>query len=180
MAELPPVKGIIFLGNPGRQYEATRHNVGFRVADHWLAGRKTVWQSKFKGLWTSVTVGTRSVHLVKPLTFMNLVGESARAVSDFFKAPPDAWIAVHDDIELPFGEVRFQSGGGLGGHKGLRSLKDHWGTPEFRRLRIGVGRPTRGDVATFVLQPFTSDEEIELTRILDRACRDLDQAVQGP
>ena len=92
---------------------------------------------------------------------------------------PEEWIAVHDDIDLPFGEVRFQTGGGLGGHNGLRSLKQHWGTDRFHRLRVGIGRPARGDVATFVLGRFTPDEEIELDRILDLASAALDRALLG-
>jgi PTH1 family peptidyl-tRNA hydrolase len=110
---------------------------------------------------------------------MNLAGESARALGDFFKVPAEGWVAVHDDIDLPFGEVRFQTGGGLGGHNGLRSLKQHLGTDRFHRLRIGVGRPVHGDVAAFVLGRFTPDEEIELERILDRAAVALEQALDS-
>lgn len=98
-------------------------------------------------------------------------------MGDFFKLAPESWVAVHDEVELPFGEVRFQQGGGLGGHNGLRSLKTHLGTDKFYRLRVGVGRPARGDVASFVLGRFTPDEEIELDRVLDRAAAELEKAL---
>jgi len=168
-------QAVVFLGNPGREYERTRHNAGFLVADRWMGSAP--WQQKFKGEWAAVTLAGRKIGLLRPHTFMNLAGESVRAAGDFFKIEPLAWVAVHDDIELPFGEVRFQAGGGLGGHNGLRSLRQHLGTDGFHRLRIGIGRPVHGDVAAFVLGRFTSDEEIELERILDRASQTLERAL---
>jgi PTH1 family peptidyl-tRNA hydrolase len=97
---------------------------------------------------------------------MNLAGESLRAAGEFFKLPAEGWLVVHDEIELPFGELRMQKGGGLGGHNGLRSVKQHLGTDQFYRLRLGIGRPTRGDVASFVLGNFSHEEKIELPRVL--------------
>lgn len=170
---------VVFLGNPGREYEKTRHNVGFQVAARWAPTASAEWQKKFKGEWAPVVVGGRKIPVLKPLTFMNLSGESARALGDFFKVAPDEWLVVHDDIDLPFGEVRFQTGGGLGGHNGLRSLKQHLGTGQFHRLRVGVGRPVHGEVADFVLGRFTPDEEIELNRVLDRAADALDGALKA-
>jgi PTH1 family peptidyl-tRNA hydrolase len=172
-------QALLFLGNPGKEYERTRHNAGFLLASRWNPARDAGWQQKFKGEWAAVNRGSRKVYLLRPLTFMNLAGESARALGDFFKVPAEGWVAVHDDIDLPFGEVRFQTGGGLGGHNGLRSLKQHLGTDRFHRLRIGVGRPVHGDVAAFVLGRFTPDEEIELERILDRAAVALEQALDS-
>lgn len=172
-------QALIFLGNPGKEYEKTRHNVGFLVLSRWARAQDLGWQQKFKGEWSSLNWAGGKFLLLRPLTFMNLAGESARALGDFFKVSPEAWVAVHDDIDLPFGEVRFQTGGGLGGHNGLRSLKQHLGTDKFHRLRIGVGRPVHGDVASFVLGRFTGDEEIELERIVDRAIVLLEQALRG-
>lgn len=163
------MNAVVFLGNPGREYEKTRHNAGFLLSSRWRLTAAAEWQKKFKGEWAPFHLGSQRFVALRPLTFMNLAGESARALGDFFRVDPRAWVAVHDDIDLPFGEVRFQTGGGLGGHNGLRSLKQHLGTDGFRRLRLGVGRPSRGDVASFVLSRFTPDEEIELERILDRA-----------
>jgi len=173
---MTPPRAVVFLGNPGREYERTRHNAGFLVADRWLGNQGPAWQKKFKGEWATVVRGTAKLYLLKPNTFMNLAGESARALGDFFQLPAEAWVAVHDDIDLPFGEVRFQTGGGLGGHNGLRSMKQHLGTDGFHRVRVGIGRPVHGDVAAFVLGKFTPDEEIELDRILDQAARSLDEA----
>jgi PTH1 family peptidyl-tRNA hydrolase len=170
---------VVFLGNPGKEYEKTRHNVGFQVARRWSATASLDWQKKFKGEWGTALVAGRRIPALKPLTFMNLSGESARALGDFFKVAPEAWVAVHDDIDLPFGEVRFQTGGGLGGHNGLRSLRQHLGTDKFHRVRIGVGRPVHGEVADFVLGRFTPDEEIELDRILDRAAVALETAFKA-
>ena len=172
-------QAVVFLGNPGRDYEQTRHNAGFLLASHWSRSRDLTWKQKFKGEWAPLLVEGTVVPLLRPLTFMNLVGVSARALGDFFKTPPDGWVAVHDDIDLAFGEVRFQTGGGLGGHNGLRSLREHLGTDQFHRLRLGIGRPSQGDVASFVLGRFTPEETIELDRILDRAAQRLDQALTG-
>jgi len=172
------IQAVVFLGNPGKEYEQTRHNAGFQVLDRWARSRTMIWQQKFKGEWAALDAGGRKVYLLRPLTFMNLVGESARALGDFFKIAPETWLAVHDDIDLPFGEVRFQTGGGLGGHNGLRSLKQHLATDRFHRLRLGVGRPAQGDVASFVLGRFKADEEIELDRGLDKAVVVLEQALE--
>jgi len=174
---MTPPQALIFLGNPGREYEKSRHNAGFLVLDRWARARGLPWQQKFKGEWTPLVAPSGKTYLLRPQTFMNLAGESARALGDFYKVDPQTWLAVHDDIDLPFGEVRFQTGGGLGGHNGLRSLKQHLGTDRFHRLRIGVGRPVHGDVAAFVLGRFTADEEIELERILDRAVEVLDRTL---
>lgn len=171
---------VVFLGNPGKEYEKTRHNAGFLLASRWPATASLDWQKKFKGEWATASVGSRRIPVLKPLTYMNLAGESARAMGDFFRIAPETWVAVYDDVELPFGEVRYQTGGGLGGHNGLRSLKQHLGTDRFHRLRIGIGRPVHGDVGTFVLGRFTADEEIELDRVLDRAAAALETALQGP
>lgn len=166
---------VVFLGNPGKEYEKTRHNVGFQVCAHWPRGYDLIWQQKFKGEWSSIPQNGRKLVLLKPLTYMNLSGESVRALGDFFKVAPEAWVAVHDDIDVPLGEVRYQFGGGLGGHNGLRSIKQHLGTDQFHRLRVGVGRPTRGDVATFVLGRFTPDEEIALDFVWPRTAEILDE-----
>lgn len=168
----------VFLGNPGREYERTRHNAGFLVADRWIEDLPLVWQKKFKGEWAVLVLGTEKLYLLKPATFMNLAGESTRAMGDFFKIPAEAWVVVHDDIDLPFGEVRFQTGGGLGGHNGLRSLKQHLGTDRFHRLRFGIGRPVHGNVADFVLGKFSPGEEIDLDRALTKAAQTLDQALR--
>jgi PTH1 family peptidyl-tRNA hydrolase len=170
---------VVFLGNPGKEYESTRHNAGFLVAQRWSVAQGAGWQKKFKGEWSSLLWKSRKIYLLRPETYMNLVGESVQALGEFFRIPAEEWMAVHDDIDLPFGTVRTQFGGGLGGHNGLRSLRQYLGTEGFHRLRIGVGRPVRGDVASFVLGRFTPTEEIELAGILDRAIVGLEATLTG-
>lgn len=172
-----PPQALVFLGNPGKEYEKTRHNAGWLFCDS--IKESLSWQEKFKGRWATLLLGNTKLTLLKPLTFMNLSGESARAMADFFKISPELFLAVHDDLELPFGEVRLQKGGGLGGHNGLRSLKQHLGTQDFFRLRIGIGRPVRGDVASFVLTRFNADEEIQLPLIWDQAWAKLQSEYQS-
>lgn len=172
--------GLIFLGNPGREYEKTRHNIAWRVCREICRGApggEPSWSGKFKGETALLLRGSQKWHLLKPQTFMNLSGESAVAMAAFYKIQVDHLVAVHDDLELPFGEVKFQRGGGLGGHRGLKSLTSSLGSPDFHRLRLGVGRPARGDVSSFVLGAFTPDEEIELTRIIPAAVRAWEEAV---
>jgi PTH1 family peptidyl-tRNA hydrolase len=176
-ASLP--EAVVFLGNPGSEYAKTRHNVGFMISDTWESVIGSAWQVKFKGLYQTVRWQDRKLTLLKPQVFMNLSGESARAGSDFLKIPPERWLVVHDDLEVPFGEIRLQNGGGLGGHNGLKSLRQHWGTERFSRLRFGLGRPVHGEVADFVLARFTPSEEIQLGLLLPMACRLLEDALNN-
>lgn len=157
-------KMIVFLGNPGNQYEKTRHNAG-RLFCSFLnpAGP---WQTKFHGEFFK----EGEVVWLRPSTYMNESGLSVRECSDFFGIPADRILAVHDDIELGFGRVILRAGGGTGGHNGLRSLKQHLGTDGFVRLRIGVGRPEGPmDVASFVLSRFSEKEETELPAVFSLA-----------
>lgn len=159
---------IVFLGNPGIQYRQSRHNVGFMVCDRFLERMDLTdsWQTKFHANFLKQL----SYVLLKPQTFMNGSGVSVQEASRFFGIKPENILVVHDDIELPFGEVRRQIGGGMGGHNGLRSVRQHLGTEAFGRLRVGVGRPTGGmQVADFVLARFSPLEEEQMENILDSA-----------
>ena len=159
---------IVFLGNPGIQYRQSRHNVGFMVCDRFLERMDLTdsWQTKFHANFLKQL----SYVLLKPQTFMNGSGVSVQEASRFFGIKPENILVVHDDIELPFGEVRRQIGGGMGGHNGLRSVRQHLGTEAFGRLRVGVGRPTGGmQVADFVLARFYPLEEKQMENILDSA-----------
>jgi PTH1 family peptidyl-tRNA hydrolase len=156
---------IAGLGNPGREYERDRHNVGWMVVDE-LARRhsKPVFRLKFNGRLAETRIGDRRVALLKPETYMNESGRSIAAATRFFKVPPERLLVAHDDVDLEVGRLQARLGGGLGGHNGLRSIEQALGTREFLRLRIGVGRPGRGDprdVAAYVLSPFDSDENAE-------------------
>lgn len=163
----------VFLGNPGTEYRNTRHNAGWMLLDALPGSQTIVWQRKFKGSCGDYPVtssaGGRKILLLKPETYMNLSGSSVQPAAAFYKIAPREIIVVHDEIELPYGTLSVRQGGGLGGHNGLRSIAGALGTNEFARLRIGVGRPSRGDVAAYVLGRFSPEEEPLLGRILTGA-----------
>jgi PTH1 family peptidyl-tRNA hydrolase len=152
------------LGNPGRQYADTRHNVGFKVVEE-LAGRlEASWRGKFSGELAEVRIDGLRLALLKPQTYMNESGRSIGAALRFFKLEPEALVVVHDEVDLEPGRLQARFGGGLAGHNGLRSVAQHIGTADFARLRVGVGRPERGDprpVADFVLSPFPDEVDVE-------------------
>ena len=133
------------------------------VADHMYANLQ--WKEKFQALFAQ----SDSLKLLKPHTFMNESGRSVRKACDFFQISADQVLVIHDDLELSFGTIRLQKDGGLQGHNGLKSLKQHLNSSQFLRLRIGIGRPKHGTVASFVLQRFSPEEEIALPLLLDLA-----------
>jgi len=151
------------LGNPGREYEHTRHNVGFMVADELARRHGGSFRSKFSGRLAEVRLDRLRLALLKPETYMNESGRSVGAAARFFGVEPDGLLVVHDDVDLEPGRLQARLGGGLAGHNGLRSITQHVGSQEFLRLRIGVGRPERGDrrpVADFVLSQFEPDVDV--------------------
>ncbi|MEQ1569102.1 MAG: aminoacyl-tRNA hydrolase [Myxococcota bacterium] len=161
---------VLGLGNPGRRYERTRHNAGFLVVDR-IAARQAavVERAQLGALVESVRLGTRPVVLAKPQSFMNLSGQPAASLRGWYKVPEDQVVVVHDEVDLPFGEVRVKQGGGAGGHNGLKDLVAKIGN-RFVRVRVGVGRPPAGwDTADFVLSAFTAAEEDALPSVVDRA-----------
>src|SRR6187549_3973087 len=150
------------LGNPGREYAETRHNVGWMVLDELARRHGGSWRSKFSGQLAEVRVDGAKLALVKPETYMNESGRSLGAAATFFKVPADTVLVVHDDVDLEEGRLQARAGGGLAGHNGLRSIGQHLGSQEFLRLRVGVGRPGRGDrrsVADYVLAPFAPETD---------------------
>ena len=152
------------LGNPGREYERTRHNAGWMVLDELARRHGGSWRSRFSGSLAEVRLGDLRLALLKPETYMNDSGRSVGAAVRFFKVAPEQVLVVHDDVDLEAGRLQARAGGGLAGHNGLRSLAQHLGSQDFLRLRIGVGRPGRGDprpVADWVLSPFAPDEDAE-------------------
>jgi peptidyl-tRNA hydrolase, PTH1 family len=152
------------LGNPGRGYERTRHNAGWLALDELARRHGGSWRSKFSGSLSEVRLGDARVALLKPETYMNESGRSLWAAARFFKVEPEQVLVVHDDVDLETGRLQARAGGGLAGHNGLRSLAQHLGSQDFRRLRIGVGRPGRGDprsVADWVLSPFAPEDDAE-------------------
>jgi PTH1 family peptidyl-tRNA hydrolase len=152
------------LGNPGREYEHTRHNAGWLVLDEFARRHGGSWRSKFSGSLAEVRLGDLRLALLKPETYMNESGRSVAAAARYFKVEPEALLVVHDDVDLEPGRLQARSGGGLAGHNGLRSLAHDLGTQDFLRLRIGLGRPGRGDprsVSDWVLSPFAPEEDVE-------------------
>lgn len=152
---------IVGLGNPGRKYEATRHNVGFRVVDL-LAERWGFehFDARFEGELGKKKVRGQDVLLLKPQTFMNLSGTSVAACARYHKiAPKDVWV-IHDDLDLPLGKLRLRENGSAGGHNGVASVIERLGTPEFVRFRLGIGRPTTPvPIEDYVVQPFAPSEK---------------------
>ena len=158
------------LGNPGREYERTRHNVGWLVADELARRHGGSYRSKFSGRVAEARVGDRRLALLKPETYMNESGRSVGAAARFYKVPPERTLVVHDDVDLEEGRLQARLGGGFAGHNGLRSIAQRLGTSDFLRLRIGVGRPERGDrrpVADYVLSPF--DPSFDVDALVARA-----------
>src|ERR687884_1845915 len=158
------------LGNPGREYEQTRHNVGWLVADGLARRHGGSFRSKFSGRVAEVRLGDLRLALLKPETYMNESGRSVGAAARFYKVPPEQTLLVHDDVDLEEGRLQARLGGGLAGHNGLRSIAQHLRTNDFLRLRIGVGRPGRGDprpVADYVLSPF--DPHVDVGELVARA-----------
>src|SRR5215204_251564 len=167
------------LGNPGRQYEQTRHNVGWMVVDELARRHDGSFRSKFSGQLAEVRDGDLRLALLKPETYMNVSGSSVGQATRFFKVDPPSLLVVHDDVDLEPGRLQARLGGGLAGHNGLRSIADALGTQEFLRLRIGVGRPARGDrrpVADYVLSPF--EPEVDVEELVSRAA-DAVEALAG-
>lgn len=177
------LKGLIAgLGNPGPQYDGTRHNIGFMVIDALrdrlakdaigrspletpqdVSGSKhkcELWKARYNGdMWL----------FAKPQTFMNLSGESISALARFYRIPPDSILIVHDELDLPLGRMRAKTGGGTAGHNGLKSIVELLGTKEFNRLRVGIGKPEKGDVINWVLSRFPASEHKLVENVISAA-----------
>ena len=155
---------VVGLGNPGREYANHRHNVGRMVVDELARRHGGSWKGKFSGRLAEVRLDGHRVGLLEPETYMNDSGRSVAAAARFFKLEPDAVLVVHDEIDFEHGRLQARLGGGLAGHNGLRSIASHLRTSDFLRLRIGVGRPGRGDPRTpadYVLSNFVPEDDAE-------------------
>lgn len=165
---------LVGLGNPGTQYENTRHNVGFLVADE-LAERQNapIQRLKFKALTNLLTISGEKVLVMKPVTYMNLSGEAVRPAADFYKIPPEHIIVISDDTALDVGKLRIRKGGSAGGHNGLKSIIQHLGTDQFPRIRVGVGKKPHPDydLADWVLGKFQGEDKKAMQAAVER-CAD--------
>ena len=155
---------VVGLGNPGARYRDTRHNLGRRAVELIVDELGGSWRSRWNGRVSELRDGDERLALLVPETFMNESGRSVAPALRFYKLPPERLVVVHDELDLELGDVRAKQGGGLAGHNGLRSLAEATGTQDFLRVRIGIGRPERGDrrpVADWVLQPFPPGTDVD-------------------
>ena len=155
---------VVGLGNPGREYANNRHNVGWMIVDELARRHSGSWRSKFSGQLAEIRVDRHKVALLKPETYMNASGGPVGAAARFFKVEPESVLVVHDEGDFDLGRLQARLGGGLAGHNGLRSIAQHLKTQDFLRLRVGVGRPERGDprpLADYVLSDFEPHEDAD-------------------
>ena len=174
----PPVSWLIVgLGNPGNQYENTRHNAGFLVADELgERGGFPIQRLKFKALTAAAAVGGQGALVMKPVTYMNLSGEAVGEAARFYKIPPDHVLVISDDVDLPLGKLRIRTGGSAGGHNGLKSIIQHLGTDQFPRLKVGVGGKPHPDydMADWVLGKLQGEDK----KVMDEAVKRAADAVE--
>ncbi len=174
---------IVGLGNPGREYERTRHNAGFMVVDRLAELWKTGWtrEKKFEARVARTERDGRKLMLCEPQTYMNSSGETVGALGAFHKVSPGQVLVVVDDADLPFGEIRMRPGGSSGGHHGLESIEQHLGTRDYARQRIGIGRddPAARQISGYVLSPFRPDERKLLEKVLQKACEQVECWLAG-
>lgn len=158
---------IVGLGNPGREYEKTRHNAGF-IAMDFFANKKAIgYVEKFGGLFNKIRVGDNEVFLLKPLTYMNNSGQSVIQVVNFYKINPSDVVVMHDDMDIPVGDVRYKTKGSAGGHNGIKSIIQHLGTQEFKRVKIGVSKPVEMIVVDYVLGKFSKEDRKLIDNVIE-------------
>jgi PTH1 family peptidyl-tRNA hydrolase len=173
---------VVGLGNPGREYAGNRHNVGWMVVEELARRHGASWKSKFSGQLAELRLDGHRVALLKPETFMNESGRSVGAAARFYKLEPDAVLVVHDEMDLEPGRLQARSGGGLAGHNGLKSLRQGLGSPDFRRIRVGVGRPDTTDpeiVSAHVLGKFSESVD-DVRELIERAAAEAERVVTSP
>ena len=165
------MKLFVGLGNPGERYKLTRHNVGFMVLDN-LIKQSSVegWDNKFDSFFNKIIIDQKRIILLKPLTFMNVSGHAVQKVKNFYGIDPNNIVIIHDDIDLELGKIKLKKGGGDGGHNGLKSIIKLIGS-EFNRIRIGIGRPEKISVSSYVLNNFREEEVPLLKKIILKCCK---------
>ncbi len=176
------MKLIVGLGNPGRQYEETRHNVGFKVIDELSDKlRISLDKAKFNGVFGQGVVNGEKVLLLKPLTYMNLSGESIRPLMDYYDILVEDILIVYDELDLPVGKIRLREKGSAGGHNGMKSTIHHLGTQEFKRIRIGINRPTNGmKISDYVLGRFHAEEAQDIKDAIQKSAEAAEKWISTP
>jgi len=172
---------LVGLGNPGDKYAGNRHNIGFMAIDRIADDNGfTGFKSKFQGEYTEGRIGDQKVMLLKPLTYMNESGQSVGKAAKFYKIPPEKVVVFHDELDLDPFKVRVKKGGGAAGHNGLKSIKAHLGTPDFIRVRMGIGHPgDKAKVSPYVLSDFAKAEQDLLERCVDEVSRHIQLLITG-
>ncbi|MCP5046978.1 MAG: aminoacyl-tRNA hydrolase [bacterium] len=175
------IRLVAALGNPGQKYARTRHNIAWQVVEALSFYDELDWQEKFKGIYSDYRMPGvfEKIFFLEPWTYMNLSGQSLVAMMQFFKIQMDHVLVVHDELELEFGTIGFKRGGGLGGHNGLRSIASSLGTRDFKRLRLGISRPSHGDISNYVLSPFSRDEEPILPTYIEESAALLENCLSN-
>ncbi len=162
---------VVGLGNPGKSYHMTRHNIGFLVLES--LARSLGWtfkeERRYRAASAKGKIGELTVHLLLPLTYMNCSGEAVRAYTDYYKIPAQHSLVVLDDQAIPFGDIRLRARGSAGGHNGLKNIEQHLATRDYPRLKLGIGAATRGSLSDHVLGKFSVDENLQLDRLLRQA-----------
>ena len=168
-----PLKLIVGLGNPGKKYDGTRHNVGFEAVEKCENDLSIdMNHSKFKGVYGYKNIGGEKIFLLKPLTYMNLSGESIVPLMNFFKIDRENLLVIYDDMDLPPGTIRLREKGSHGGHNGIKSIISQLGTDQFKRIRIGIGRPDKGQpIPDYVLSKFQDDEKVPVSDAVEKAAK---------
>lgn len=176
------IKLIIGLGNPGKKYEKTRHNIGFTVVNELVSARGLDWQTgRFAAELAEGKVAGQRIFFLKPLTYMNKSGESVAGIVHYYKIDASELLVIHDDLDLPLGRVRITVKGSAGGHNGIKSIIQHLGTDDFTRLKIGIGRPpnTKVEVVDHVLAPFLKEETQVVAKIVKIATQAVEACLQN-
>ncbi|MFC0274267.1 aminoacyl-tRNA hydrolase [Metabacillus herbersteinensis] len=176
------MKLIIGLGNPGKQYESTRHNIGFIIIDQLSKSLNIpLDRTKFNGLYGMGHISGEKVILLKPLTYMNLSGECIRPLMDYYEIENHDIAVIYDDLDLPTGKIRLREKGSAGGHNGIKSMIQHLGTPGFNRVRVGIDRPTNGmKVPDYVLGRFGDDELIHIKKAIEQSSNACEKWISSP
>lgn len=173
------IKLVAALGNPGRQYSKTRHNVAWQMAEYLSFFQELRWQEKFHASYALYERMGDRIHFIEPQTYMNRSGVSVQEVMRFFRITPDQLLVIHDELELGFGMAGFKWGGGLAGHNGLRSIAEMTGTRDFTRFRLGISRPVHPDITGYVLGNFTPEEQAVLPSFFIKAAVLLEEALNA-
>ncbi len=176
------MKCFIGLGNPGKKYELTRHNIGFWAIDAFAQRFQIPMNGqKFKAIIGEGHVNGEKVMLIKPQTYMNLSGESVRAYLDFYKAELEDMVVIYDDLDTAVGHMRLRYKGSAGGHNGIKSIIQHTGTQQFNRIRLGISRPAPGyDIADYVLSVFPREDQKRIQELMPSLCDAMEMSLKEP